>query len=160
MKKYLLLATTLIFTSVLFAQEETHILPKLPDCDIKEESCNDEYYLLFVEFKTIKSFFEKQIIPLETYLHYKKALDVVSEEKLSSYQERFIKEQNSFFVEIPECDYKDVGCWEEFEGFFNIFQQTILLCNENELDKDTCISYSKRIQEEFKLKMDEINNNQ
>lgn len=159
MKKYLLLATTLLFTSGLFAQEETHVLPKLPDCDIKEESCNDEYYLLFVEFKTIKSFFEKQIIPVETYLYYKKALESVSEEKLASYQERFIREQDSFFVEIPECDYKDVGCWEEFQGFFNIFQQTVLLCNENELDRDTCISYSKRIQEEFKLKMNEMNNN-
>ena len=86
-------------------------------------------------------------------------LENISEEKLDSYQERFIREQDSFFVEIPECDYKDVGCWEEFQGFFNIFQQTVLLCNENELDRDTCISYSKRIQEEFKLKMNEINNN-
>ena len=76
MKKYLLLATTLLFTSGLFAQEETHVLPKLPDCDIKEESCNDEYYLLFVEFKTIKSFFEKQIFPVETCLFEYSSLQV------------------------------------------------------------------------------------
>lgn len=159
MIKYILLIITLFFTSSLFAKKTMYTFPELPDCNMQEESCNEEYYLLFVEFKTIKSFFEKNIIPEEKYLHYKKAMDRVNEEKLLSYQERFIREQSSFFVEIPQCNYKEVECWKEFQGFFNIFQQTVLLCNENELDRDTCISYTKKIQEQLQLKMKEMSNN-
>ena len=158
MRKHILLAITLLFTSCLFAQDKIYTLPNLPECNIEEVSCDEEYYLLFVEFKTIKSFFERNIIPESTYLHYKNALDKLSEEKLQSYQDKFLKEQTPFFVEIPRCDYTNFECMQELRGFFNVFQQTVLLCNEGELPREDCLEYTKRVTSELKSEMEKINN--
>ena len=158
MKKYFLLITTLLFTSTALANVEKYSLPALPECNIEEVSCDEEYYLLFVEFKTIKSFFERNIIPESTYLHYKNALDKLSDEKLQSYQEKFLKEQAPFFVEIPRCDYTTFECMHELRGFFNVFEQTVLLCNEGELPREDCLEYTKRVTNELKSEMEKLNN--
>lgn len=124
-------------------------LPVLPECNIQEDSCNEEYYNLFVEFKTIKEFFEKDVISEEIYKHYKTALDKLDAERIYRYQERFIENQKSYFVEIPTCSYDSTNCIEEYESFFALFQQAVLLCNQGELDKKLCVEYVTRIQREL-----------
>ena len=151
----ILIALTLVFGFAMPAQsQQTLKLPIIPDCNIKDLSCDTEYFNLFVEFKSIKEFYDKEVISKDIYDHYKKALDKLDAERLYTYQQRFIDNQKSYFVEIPDCTYDSVECIEKYQSFFSKFQQAVLLCNQGELDREMCLEYVGRIQKRLQTEIE------